>query len=272
MPIQDKSSVPQNNHRHAVEVTPMRDQFLFDVAPRLAVLSAVLALIVQCTRILGRRAVGRVRDGAENPADGLTACWRVSMAVILLGHVVAFAIPGEVLVWDRQPLRLLVLESAGWLAGGLALGCFIGMAIRRRSFMASRDPASPLEAIASTLVLLEVVSGLAIATEYRWASSWSAVTLVPYVYSLTGARPSLLLVTSMPFLVKLHVFAAFAVVGVLPWTGLGREAVLAAWGLRRVDVRSLPLAWRLAGLVISGSPERTVPVRDAEPVTHPRRS
>ena len=53
---------------------------------------------------------------------------------------------------------------------------------------------------------------------YRWASSWSTVTLVPYVRSLVALDARLPLMTGMPYVVKLHVFSGIALLAVLPFT------------------------------------------------------
>jgi nitrate reductase gamma subunit len=62
-----------------------------------------------------------------------------------------------------------------------------------------------------------MVSGVAIALVYRWASSWSVVTLTPYVLSLPSAHPRVDLVASTPFLVRLHVLGAFASIALMPF-------------------------------------------------------
>ena len=51
----------------------------------------------------------------------------------------------------------------------------------------------------------------------RWASSWSVVTLTPYVLSLPSTHPRVDLVASTPFLVRLHVLGAFAAIALLPF-------------------------------------------------------
>src|SRR4029077_17582603 len=53
-----------------------------------------------------------------------------------------------------------------------------------------------------------------IAVRYRWGSSWSEVTVVPYLHSLVRLAPSTTLVARLPFLVRLHVFGAFVLLAV----------------------------------------------------------
>jgi len=62
------------------------------------------------------------------------------------------------------------------------------------------------------------VSGLAIAVVYRWASTWSAATLTPYVLSIPAGAPRKEYVEALPFLVQLHVFTAPAALAAAPFT------------------------------------------------------
>ena len=91
-------------------------------------------------------------------------------------------------------------------------------------------------------MVIEVISGLAIAVLYRWGSSWSGVTLVPYLLSLLHMKPAVELVAGMPFLVRLHVVCAFALLAIAPFTETAR-LVFAA--LDRVASRiAAPVALR----------------------------
>jgi nitrate reductase gamma subunit len=242
----------------------MRDQLLFAVAPRVAVMLGVTALVVQSARVIATRAGFEPLDTSDEPTERLTAVWRFSMAVIVLGHLLAFASPGVILLWDHYILRLIVLESIGWVTGGVALGCFVAKTLRRERWSASRDALSPLDVIATTLVLLALISGLLVAVLYRWGSYWSAVTLTPYVHSLIGPRATFALVSSMPVLVKFHVLCAFAVVALLPWTVGARQELEAAWSALHFRTGARSPAWRPAGITLTGSREPALSIGDAE--------
>jgi nitrate reductase gamma subunit len=230
--------------KSGTEYPDMRDQFLFAIAPWLAALCCLLTASVQ---YLGSRQTSESAETDthwQGPADGLTKWWRYSIAVVFLGHVLAVAFPGSLLLWNRQLLRLIVLESVGLIAGSVALVCVVALAVRRQWWRECRDPLGPADAIAATLILLDIISGLALAVRYRWASSWSGVTLTPYLHSLVGFKPSVVLIAHMPFVVKLHVFSAFAVLAVMPLTGLARTLVVALRQLAYVAVAPLALVWR----------------------------
>jgi hypothetical protein len=66
------------------------------------------------------------------------------------------------------------------------------------------------------------------AARHRWASSWAAAIVTPYVRSLVGERPLPELIVQMPFVVQLHVAAAVAAIALLPFTSLGLALLAAA--------------------------------------------
>src|SRR5687767_7842675 len=56
--------------------------------------------------------------------------FHAGLLIVLLGHLVAFLIPRGVLAWNAVPARLLVLESAAFAGGLLALGGFLAVIVR----------------------------------------------------------------------------------------------------------------------------------------------
>jgi nitrate reductase gamma subunit len=191
----------------------MRDEILFVVVPRLAALCCLSALVMT---YFGRSGTSDRQESVladSKFGQGLARWWRYSIGLVLVGHLVGLAFPGAVMLWDRQLARLVLLECLGVTAGSVALLSLLLIPIGR-----SRSSRSPFDIIAATLVLLEVGSGLAVAVRYRWASSWAEVTLTPYLHSLLGLKPSVVLVAHMPFLVQLHVFCAFTILAIGPLT------------------------------------------------------
>jgi len=221
----------------------MSDDALFIVAPYIAVGSMVVFSLLRCAR---RR--DRVEPAhAQSPgAAAVHAIWHRAIAIVLVGHLLAIAFPRALLMWDRQPVRLLALEGVGLVAGLVALIGLLGTTLARLS---ASHRVSPLQVVVTTFASVQVVSGIGVAVLYRWASSWSGVTLTPYVRSLVLATPAAVLVGDMPLLVRLHVFCAFALIACMPFT---RSADLAFDFLRRqrqpiaVHVaRMCAPAWRL---------------------------
>ena len=247
----------------------MRDAFLFVLAPRIGVLSALLAVVVHTRRIQRSGVdIGRMSDLEDHGRpDRVSVMWRLSITVIALAHLVAFASPGVMLIWNREPLRLVVLEVVGWIAGAVALGSFVAHAARRPSSSPGGRSSSLPGVASATVLLIAIASGLATAVMYRWASYWSAVTLTPYLHSLFGSDAREVLVTAMPAPVKLHVFAAFALVGLLPWTTAARAVLERAWQMWRADVRTIRAAWATAAdlLRLSRRPGLTAGAADTGP-------
>ena len=196
----------------------MSDEFLFIVAPGLSV-ALLVSLSLRCAL---RRQPERRGEETARPAGALTI-WRRAIAIVLAGHLLALAFPASVLAWNRQPLRLFILEGTGLAAGIVALFGLTTILVRRA--FDDADAPSPAEVVAGTFVCIEVVSGLAVAVLYRWGSSWSVVTLGPYLLSLVRLDPAVRRVADMPFPVRLHVFCGFAVVALLPFTRLAGTVI-----------------------------------------------
>src|SRR5262249_3035902 len=47
--------------------------------------------------------------------------WRPALAVVVLAHLAALALPRTILSWNASPMRLYLLEGTGWLLGVIAL-------------------------------------------------------------------------------------------------------------------------------------------------------
>ncbi|HNT87506.1 MAG TPA: respiratory nitrate reductase subunit gamma [Candidatus Hydrogenedentes bacterium] len=140
--------------------------------------------------------------------------------VVLAGHLVAFLIPRSILLWNSHPLRLYVLEISALAFGILSLVGLIAAVARRLSNSKVRKVTSPVDAVLYFLLLVQLASGVAIAILYPWGTSWFATSMTPYLWSLVKFSPDVMLMAAAPHLVKLHVFNAFVVIGLFPFTRL----------------------------------------------------
>jgi nitrate reductase gamma subunit len=143
------------------------------------------------------------------------ALWRYGMLSVLAGHALILALPDRVLAWNRSPVRLVALEAVLFAAGCAATVGFIALTVRGTA-TPRRGPASLVDSVLRSLLTLALVSGLLMSVHHRWASSWSAVTLAPYVASVIRFEPDPSLVADMPFLVRLHLVTALALTTLLP--------------------------------------------------------
>jgi nitrate reductase gamma subunit len=139
---------------------------------------------------------------------------------VILGHFVAFLVPREILLWNSHPLRLYILELSALVCALLTLvGLLAGM-VRRWTNPKVRMVTSINDWIVYALLLVQIVSGVAIAVFYPWGSSWYAASAAPYLWSLVKLNPDIGYVAPMPHLVKLHVVGAFVLIGFFPFTRL----------------------------------------------------
>jgi nitrate reductase gamma subunit len=199
-------------------------QTLFVVWPYLALAIAAAGFLARLILIKP----GEVERGAGAwELLGGKKIWRAGWLLLLAGHVLALAAPRAILRWNGGgDVQVYALEGAGFLCGVLALvGLGGGL---RRHLGRGRAPAAGEIADAAFLSALTVslVSGLVIAARYRWASSWSAATVAPYVRSVAGGQPVAELAAGLPLMVQLHVVAALAAIAVLPLSRVGTALAL----------------------------------------------
>jgi nitrate reductase gamma subunit len=193
-----------------------RDQYLFAVVPYLAAASCVAHGFVR---------VMRGRAGTIERSTGASVIWRWAIAVVLAGHVLALAFPAQTLAWNRAAWRMYALEASGSMAALLALAALGATVVQRRRFSDAVNSGA-LHTVGDTLVFLALATGAAGSLFYRWASSWAAVTVAPYVASLVRLDPDVTLIAGMPALIKLHLLTAIAIVAILPYTTLARVAAV----------------------------------------------
>lgn len=139
---------------------------------------------------------------------------------VLAGHVVAFLVPGQILLWNSKPLRLYILEITALIFGILAVVGFVSAAVRRYADTKVRVVTSLFDWFIFALLILQVGSGVYIAVFHPWGSSWFASTATPYLWSLLKFNPDISFVAAMPFAVKLHIVGFYLLIGLFPFTRL----------------------------------------------------
>ncbi len=196
----------------------MSTQTLFGAAPYVAV---GVALVVTALRHALRIGPEPRRAAATAFAlFGGSRLWRAGLLGVAASHGLMLLAPRLVMRWNEDLQRLIaaeVLFAASGLAASVGLVRLLRAHLRDPHLRA--DSSLPDMALLAILTVL-VVSGTGVAFFYRWASGWSVVTLAPYVRSLAALHPVLALVEPMPYLVRLHTFAATAFLMVLPFSHL----------------------------------------------------
>ncbi len=142
------------------------------------------------------------------------------IVLILVGHLAALLVPAGFELWNRVPVRLYVLEITGL---ALALWTLFGLGVliyRRISVSRIRVVTSRTDVAVLVLLLAQVVTGILIATVYRFGSYWGTGVFVPYLYSLFTLQPRPELVAPLPFALQLHAFLFFVFLVVFPFSRL----------------------------------------------------
>jgi nitrate reductase gamma subunit len=140
--------------------------------------------------------------------------------LVLLGHLLALLLPRGLRLWNSVPVRLYLLELTG-LALGLWATIGLGILVwRRLSEKRVRVVTSPMDLVVLGLLLLSAVTGVLIATLYRFGSYWFTAIFTPYLVSIVTFQPAVSLIAPLPWLIKLHVVNFFILLAVFPFSRL----------------------------------------------------
>lgn len=195
------------------------ETILFIALPYAAMALCVLVLLLRL-RARRRGAAGEPRRRLRSWGMGV---FHLGIMTILTGHLLGLLIPGQVLQWNLVPVRLLVLEATGMAFALLAL---LGLVVHVRLQLTTADGrrgATPIDWLFAVALLVQISSGMHIATALTWGSAWYATSMTPYLWSLLALRPEVAAVSAMPFSVQLHVVAAWLVIGLFPFTRTARR-------------------------------------------------
>ena len=202
----------------------MTDQALFMVVPYVAAAGFVGASMFRV--VVADEADEYDDRGLEWPMSSAYLATGVCALAVTALHVLLLIAPRLVLRWNREYSRLFLLEVGG-VAAGVVCSIAIVSVLRRHVIDCTRGACSIARTVALTLIAIAALSGVVLAVADRWASSWSVVTLTPYVASLARLAPRVELIAAAPFLVRLHVFCTFAIIALVPFTDVGSLALVA---------------------------------------------
>jgi nitrate reductase gamma subunit len=196
------------------------DIFLFAVLPYVALASIV---IVSTLRYKMQRF--SYSSLSSQFLENRTHFWSMvpfhyGLVIVLLGHFVAFLIPGSILMWNGDPMRLFILEVTTLIFAILALVGIVGAMFRRISNPKVAIVTSQTDWVLNILLLIQIITGIGIAVFMSWGSSWYASSAAPYLWSLVKLSPEIAYISPMPFFVKLHTVSAFIIVLIFPFTRL----------------------------------------------------
>ena len=186
-----------------------------------------------------------------------TVPFHIGLLVIFMGHLTAFVLPGSLLAWNRMPVRLLVLEVSAFVFGVTVLVGLVALIYRRLTNARVRAITTPMDMAIELLLLAEVVLGCWVALGFRWGSSWFAADLSPYLWSLLRFSPETGAVFALPWVIKLHIVGAFAILFMVPFTRLVHLIVApldylvrpyqqVIWNWDRKAIRDPDAGWSMA--------------------------
>ena len=139
---------------------------------------------------------------------------------VLTGHVVAFLIPRQVLLFNSRPLRLYILEISALVFGLTTLVALFALIARRFTDPRVRVVTSKADWVLYAMLVSQVFGGVYVAVFYRWGSAWFAASAAPYLWSLVKLNPNIAVIAAMPLAVKLHIVNAWLVIAFFPFTRL----------------------------------------------------
>ena len=146
--------------------------------------------------------------------------WHYGILSLLAGHLIAFALPRELLWWNSVPARLYIIELSALIFAVVTLIGLVNLIIRRAIDSRIRAVTSKMDVIILLLLLAQVGTGLWVALTARWGSSWFAAVVTPYLYSLFTFSPDASAVVNLPWSIKLHILGAYLIFAVFPFTRL----------------------------------------------------
>ena len=194
--------------------------FLFVALPYIAIVVFLVGTIYRY------RATGfKVSSLSSQFLEGRQLFWgavpfHFGILVVFFGHLIAFLIPRGILLWNSDPVRLIVLEVTAFVFGLSVLVGLVALLARRLSNPRVKIVTNRMDIVIELLLLAQVVLGLWIALAHRWGSSWFAADLSPYLVSLFTLNPDIVAVSAMPIVIKLHIIGAWLILAVFPFTRL----------------------------------------------------
>jgi mono/diheme cytochrome c family protein/nitrate reductase gamma subunit len=210
--------------------TVVKDEILFLAFPYAALLLLLGGIVVR--HALARRHVDRIRRDAQAAWQlfGGSVAWRVGLVATAAAHLAGLLLPRTILAWNGEPIRLYVLEGAGFLFALLLLvgwGRVMWLHLGRTAGTRAAKASELADSVFLSLVFVSIATGLLVAGLHRWGSSWAGGTLAPYLESLMRGEPIAAFVVTMPFMVKAHVLSTFALMAVFPLTSAALMPVAA---------------------------------------------
>ena len=231
--------------------------FLFVAFPYMAVIVFVVGVAYRY-----RRRGFTVSSLSSQFLEGRKLFWgtipfHIGILVVFFGHLTAFLLPRATLAWNSIPVRLIVLEVTAFTFGLSVLVGLAALMVRRFTNPRIRAVTTKTDIAIELLLLAQVVLGCWIALGFRWGASWFAADLSPYLWSLVKLTPETAAIFALPWVIKLHIVGAFAILFMVPFSRLMHFIVAplnyivrpyqqVMWNWDRKSIRNPNMPWSKA--------------------------
>ncbi len=165
--------------------------------------------------------------------------FHLGLAVLFFGHLIAFAFPRHLTMWNSVPVRLFILESTALAAALLTLFGLSVLVVRRIRSARLRANTSTMDIVVYTVLLIEISTGIWVALTLRWGSAWFTHTAAPYLWSIVTFSPEIQQVAELPVAAQAHIVGAWVLVALFGFTRLVHALVA-----------PVPYLWRPVQMVI----------------------
>ena len=182
--------------------------------------------------------------------------FHIGILFLFFGHLTAFLLPRTVLLWNGHPARLIILEVTAFIFAIAVLIGIVNLLYRRITNPRISIVTTKMDYAIISLLLLQVVTGLWVAYNFRWGSSWFASVLSPYLWSIFALQPDITAVSAMPWVIKFHIVGAYLTVLLIPFSRLvhflvppldyiWRPYQQVVWYWERKKIRKASTPWSL---------------------------
>ena len=221
---------------------------MFMIFPYVALITFLLGSIIRY-----RQTGFQVSSLSSQFLEGRKLFWgsqpfHLGLAVLFFGHLIAFLFPRTIIAWNGSPVRLLILEGSAFV---FALSALFGLVMLIRRRLVTKEllvVSNNMDLLVYVVLLTQILSGMGVAFFVRWGSSWFATVLTPYLRSIFALNPQIDAVSALPWLVQIHIFSAFFIVLLIPFTRfmhflvapvdyLWRSYQLVVWNWNRKGIR-----------------------------------
>jgi nitrate reductase gamma subunit len=142
------------------------------------------------------------------------------IVLVLLLHLLMLVLPGVVRAWNAAPIRLYLLEVTTLILALWALWGLLVLIARRATERRVQVVTSVMDVVVLALLLVSAITGIIVATVYRFGSTWFTAIFTPYLASVLTLQPAVSLVAPLPWVIRLHVINFFLLLAVFPFSRL----------------------------------------------------